>query len=131
MPQTPVSKHLRVLREAGFVESRVEAQRRVYRIRPGPLMRLLEYTWGGNDLRWELEPLGSGTRLTLWPNIDRRFISWGAAGWHICFDILGAACRPRQRAPGPAPPAVEVVGAEEPATWAMLGPHTCGGCRLR
>lgn len=37
MPQTSVSKHLRVLREAGFVESRVEAQRRVYRIRPEPL----------------------------------------------------------------------------------------------
>ena len=28
--------------------------------------RLLEYSWGGSDLRWELEPLGSGTRLTLW-----------------------------------------------------------------
>jgi len=37
MPQTTVSKHLRVLRLAGFVESRVEAQRRVYRIRPEPL----------------------------------------------------------------------------------------------
>jgi uncharacterized protein YndB with AHSA1/START domain len=50
--------------------------------------RLLEYSWGGNDLRWELEPAGSGTRLTLWHNIDRRFISWGAAGWHVCFDVL-------------------------------------------
>jgi uncharacterized protein YndB with AHSA1/START domain len=49
---------------------------------------LLEYSWGGNDLRWELETLGGGTRLTLWHNIDRRFISWGAAGWHICFDVL-------------------------------------------
>jgi hypothetical protein len=29
-----------------------------------------------------------GTRLTLWHNIDRRFISWGTAGWHICFDVL-------------------------------------------
>jgi DNA-binding transcriptional ArsR family regulator len=37
LPQTSVSKHLRVLREAGFVEARVEAQRRVYRIRPEPL----------------------------------------------------------------------------------------------
>ena len=37
MPQTSVSKHLRVLREAGFVEARVEAQRRVYRLRPEPL----------------------------------------------------------------------------------------------
>ncbi len=40
MPQTSVSKHLRVLREARFVESRVEAQRRVYRIRPEPLMEV-------------------------------------------------------------------------------------------
>jgi uncharacterized protein YndB with AHSA1/START domain len=50
--------------------------------------KLLEYSWGGGDLRWELEPLANGTRLTLWHNIDRRFISWGAAGWHICFDVL-------------------------------------------
>jgi uncharacterized protein YndB with AHSA1/START domain len=49
---------------------------------------LLEYNWGGNDLRWELEAVGAGTRLTLWHNIDRRFISMGAAGWHICFDVL-------------------------------------------
>lgn len=37
MSQPSVSKHLRVLREAGFVEARVDAQRRVYRIRPEPL----------------------------------------------------------------------------------------------
>ncbi|MFL5527963.1 MAG: ArsR/SmtB family transcription factor [Gemmatimonadaceae bacterium] len=37
MPQTSVSKHLRVLRESGFVEARVEAQRRVYRLRPAAL----------------------------------------------------------------------------------------------
>ena len=40
MPQTSVSKHLRVLREAGLVESRIEAQRRVYRLRPEPLMEV-------------------------------------------------------------------------------------------
>jgi uncharacterized protein YndB with AHSA1/START domain len=40
------------------------------------------------DIRWELVPSGSGTRLTLWHKIDRRFISWGAAGWHISFDVL-------------------------------------------
>ncbi len=50
--------------------------------------RVLEYNWGGNDIRWELEALSSGTRLTLWHNIDRRFIAMGAAGWHICFDVL-------------------------------------------
>ena len=40
MPQPSVSKHLRVLRNAGFVEARVDAQRRVYRIRPEPLMEV-------------------------------------------------------------------------------------------
>jgi len=40
MPQTSVSKHLRVLREAGFVEARIDAQRRVYRIRPEPLQEV-------------------------------------------------------------------------------------------
>lgn len=52
--------------------------------------KLLEFNWGSQDLRWELEPLGAGgTRLTLWHNINRGFISMGAAGWHICFDVLG------------------------------------------
>jgi uncharacterized protein YndB with AHSA1/START domain len=46
--------------------------------------KVLEYY----DIRWELEALGGGTRLTLWHNIDRRFIAMGAAGWHICFDVL-------------------------------------------
>jgi len=49
---------------------------------------VLEYTWGGFDMRWQLESSGGGTRLTLWTNIDRRYISMGAAGWHICFDVL-------------------------------------------
>jgi len=40
------------------------------------------------DIRWELEASSGGTRLTLWTNIDRRFIAWGAAGWHIAFDVL-------------------------------------------
>jgi len=51
-------------------------------------LKVLEYNWGTQDIRWELEAFGSGTRLTLWHNIDRRFISMGAAGWHICFDVL-------------------------------------------
>ena len=46
--------------------------------------KVLEY----GDIRWELEAFGGGTRLTLWHSIDRRFISWGAAGWHIAFDVL-------------------------------------------
>src|SRR6476659_8167444 len=40
LSQPAVSKHLRVLREAGFVEARVEAQRRLYRLRPEPLMEI-------------------------------------------------------------------------------------------
>ena len=46
--------------------------------------KVLEY----HDIRWELEALAGGTRLTLWHSIDRRFIAMGAAGWHICFDVL-------------------------------------------
>ena len=49
---------------------------------------VLEYDLGGNAMRWELEGRGEGTRLTLWAVIDRRFISMGAAGWHIAFDVL-------------------------------------------
>ncbi|MGA7906053.1 MAG: metalloregulator ArsR/SmtB family transcription factor [Candidatus Sulfotelmatobacter sp.] len=40
MTQPTVSKHLRVLRDAGFVESTVDAQRRLYRLNPGPLQEL-------------------------------------------------------------------------------------------
>ena len=40
MPQPAVSKHLRVLREAGFVESTVDAQRRLYRLKPEPLREI-------------------------------------------------------------------------------------------
>jgi DNA-binding transcriptional ArsR family regulator len=40
MPQPTVSKHLRVLREAGFVESTVDAQRRLYKLRPEPLQEV-------------------------------------------------------------------------------------------
>jgi uncharacterized protein YndB with AHSA1/START domain len=65
---------------------------------------LLEFNWGEQDIRWELTPLGSGgTRLTLWHSIDRRFISMGAAGWHICLDVMDRALadRPIGRMVGP------------------------------
>jgi len=54
------------------------------RVTRADVPKVLEY----NDIRWELEGFAGGTRLTLWRNIDRRFISWGAAGWHICFDVF-------------------------------------------
>ena len=53
-------------------------------VRRADAPRVLEY----GDIRWELEELGGGTRLTLWAAINRRFISMGAAGWHIAFDVL-------------------------------------------
>src|SRR5436309_15780034 len=40
LSQPSVSKHLRVLREAGLVESRIEAQRRLYRLKPEPLQQV-------------------------------------------------------------------------------------------
>jgi uncharacterized protein YndB with AHSA1/START domain len=51
--------------------------------------RLLEYTWGDDRLRWELEPSGDGTRLTLrhilaGPGQEATY----AAGWHLCLLVL-------------------------------------------
>jgi uncharacterized protein YndB with AHSA1/START domain len=46
--------------------------------------KVLEY----GDIRWELEAIAGGTRLTLSTKLDHRFISMGAAGWHIAFDVL-------------------------------------------
>ncbi|MGH8221250.1 MAG: SRPBCC domain-containing protein [Steroidobacteraceae bacterium] len=66
--------------------------------------RALEYAWGEFDMRWELGLLPrGGTRLTLWTHIGHRFISWGAAGWHICLDVLDRllADRPIGRIVGP------------------------------
>jgi uncharacterized protein YndB with AHSA1/START domain len=50
---------------------------------------LLEYTWGDDRLRWELEPADAGTRLTLRhtlakPDMDAMV----AAGWHLCLAVL-------------------------------------------
>ncbi len=73
-------------------------------VRRADAPNVLEFSWGEKDIRWELEPLGSGgTRLTLWHNIDRGFISMGAAGWHISFDVLerSLAGRPIGRIVGP------------------------------
>jgi uncharacterized protein YndB with AHSA1/START domain len=58
------------------------------RVKRADAPRVLEYNWGGQDIRWELEAYDGGTRLTLWHNIERPFITMGAAGWHICFDVL-------------------------------------------
>jgi uncharacterized protein YndB with AHSA1/START domain len=57
-------------------------------VRRAEAPNLLEYNWGGNDMRWQLEASGGGTRLTLWTSIPRPYIAMGAAGWHVCFDVL-------------------------------------------
>jgi hypothetical protein len=44
--------------------------------------------WSGDLLRWELEPTGEGTRLTLRHTVlDREWLPKVAAGWHLCFDV--------------------------------------------
>lgn len=49
---------------------------------------LLEYTWGTDQLRWELATVEGGTRLTLLHTLkDRDWIPKIAAGWHICLDV--------------------------------------------
>ena len=49
---------------------------------------LLEYTWGPDELRWELAATGGGTRLTLRHRVGSRDdLARAAAGWHLCFDV--------------------------------------------
>ena len=54
--------------------------------------RLLEYTWGDDVLRWELEGIDIGTRLTLSHTVgDPDWLPRVAAGWQICFDVADRA----------------------------------------
>jgi DNA-binding transcriptional ArsR family regulator len=70
LSQPSVSKHLRVLREAGFVEATIDAQRRVYRIRPGPLQEVDAWMapfrryWSArvDALERHLDRMGTSTR---------------------------------------------------------------------
>jgi uncharacterized protein YndB with AHSA1/START domain len=53
---------------------------------------LLEYTWGGDVLRWELAPTAGGTRLTLRHTVeDKTWIPRVTAGWHLCLDVAERA----------------------------------------
>lgn len=50
---------------------------------------LLIYDWGGREMKWQLDATeDGGTTLRLWTSIDRRYIAMGAAGWHVCLDVL-------------------------------------------
>src|SRR5271169_6892704 len=72
------------LTTVGMPEQQVEETR----VTRADAPKVLEYNWWGKDIRWQLEALGGGTRLTLWHSLDRGYISMVAAGWHICFDVL-------------------------------------------
>ncbi|SCG44749.1 SRPBCC family protein [Micromonospora humi] len=51
---------------------------------------VLEHTWGDGLLRWDLNPTGAGTTLTLRHRIDRPDLApMVAAGWHLCLDVAG------------------------------------------
>jgi uncharacterized protein YndB with AHSA1/START domain len=66
---------------------------------------VLQYGWGDDLLRWELEPTPDGTRLTLRHTTDgREMLSKAAAGWHMCFAVAEAemAGRPFGRIVGSA-----------------------------
>jgi uncharacterized protein YndB with AHSA1/START domain len=50
--------------------------------------RVLQYDWAGDLLRWELEPTGAGTRLTLRHTVQsEEWVPRVAAGWHLCLDV--------------------------------------------
>jgi uncharacterized protein YndB with AHSA1/START domain len=50
--------------------------------------KLLEYTWGGDLMRWELAETSTGTQLTLLHTLrDKDFVPKIAAGWHLCLDV--------------------------------------------
>lgn len=89
--QPAVSKHLKVLRQAGFVSCRGEGQQRIYQLEPAPFRELDAWLAPYRRLwnkRWELEATASGTRLTLRHTVvDKSWIPRVAAGWHICLDV--------------------------------------------
>ena len=61
-------------------------------VRRAEMPRLLEYTWGEDVLRWEIEPIPGGSRLTLHHTVeDRSWLAKVSAGWHICIDVLERA----------------------------------------
>jgi uncharacterized protein YndB with AHSA1/START domain len=95
--------------QAGWLPARMEGERRegaplrfVFEEAPdhestGELLRwdppgLLEYTWEGEVLRWEVRPWGGGSELTLLSRFDEvGKAARDSAGWHICLDLLEAS----------------------------------------
>jgi uncharacterized protein YndB with AHSA1/START domain len=51
-------------------------------------LKVLEYTWGSDQLRWELAAVDAGTQLTLMQTVkDKDWVPKVAAGWHLCLDV--------------------------------------------
>jgi uncharacterized protein YndB with AHSA1/START domain len=75
---------------------------------------LLAYSWGEDELRWELRPHDDGCLLKLSHSFDDRFkAARDAAGWHICLDAL-------ERSLNPQPPAREPGEMRLPGDWQKL-----------
>jgi uncharacterized protein YndB with AHSA1/START domain len=65
--------------------------------------RLLEFMWGSDKIRFELEPVAQGTRLTLYDTVDDNGKSArDASGWHVCLDRLSRLLGDAQTTTGPA-----------------------------
>ncbi len=66
--------------------------------------RLLEFLWGDDKIRLELEPVAQGTRLTLYDTIDvNGKAARDASGWHVCLDRLARLLGDAQTVDHPAP----------------------------
>ena len=87
--------------------------------------QILEYTWGGDVVRWELEAVESGTRLTLRHSVeDRTWLPKVAAGWHICLDVA-------ERALGGQPIGRIVAADAKRFGWDRLNGRVRGALRRR
>lgn len=82
-------------------------------VRVADAPRLLEYTWGEDVVRWELEEIDSGTRLTLRQSVaDRVWLPKVAAGWHMCIDVAERALAGK--------PIGRIVGSDGRDGWERL-----------
>lgn len=86
-------RDLSTVGEATLSTAGTDGEQEPATVRRAEAPRLLEYSWGADLLRWELEPTAAGgTRLTLRHSMqDRSWLPKVIAGWHICMDVLEQA----------------------------------------
>jgi uncharacterized protein YndB with AHSA1/START domain len=88
-PSPPATFPLEVGATIDFEDTLIEAEGVVTELDPP---RVLAYTWGGDELRWELEPRDGGCTLILTHTFDDHYkAARDAAGWHLCLDALTAS----------------------------------------